>query len=141
MAQLHFSMLTIIAIAVILIQPEPSFGLGINCDGSIECNLAPPLVTTGGSYLSKLAAQVCSMNPLTQYSPGQHITSGCFDDGGGIAVFTQKTTQNLYGVFACTLLNTLIQHGCKTCGSVPFDVYTTNDVNNGEITVNYVNSC
>lgn len=130
MPHLYISILTI-AIVGILIQP--SYGLGINCRGSILCDFPPAL--DSGTYLQIITDQVCGLDGNTVFSPGQHMAASCIDSGGGFAAFTQNTDQPFYAVMACNLLHVLQDHGCKTCGSVPFDVSGANDVNNGELTV------
>lgn len=129
----------IIVLVVILIRPEGSFGLGINCRGSIECAIGPGI---GAKVLERLSNAACEINGGNQFWPGQHITQGCFENGGGgIAVFTQRTDRVVTAEYVCRMLRVLRDHGCGTCGSIPFDYESTNDVNNGEITVNYVNDC
>ncbi|ORX79203.1 killer toxin [Basidiobolus meristosporus CBS 931.73] len=122
--------ITAILSMVLLTQVD---ALGINCRGSSEC------ATTGNS-LNQLVAKVCSLPGGNIYGPGVRIATNCHILGG-IAAFTQKTGSSISASKACSLLHELQNHGCNVCGSVPLGYPGDNDVNHGELTVNYVGNC
>lgn len=51
--------------------------------------------------------------------------------------FSQKIS-GAWGGDIATVARSLSHHGCNACGSVPLDFPDTNDVNNGELTFNFV---
>lgn len=130
MSQLFFLIVLVVAI---LLHPENSLALGINCRGSIMCK-------TVRSDLNTIIDRVCSVQNQV-YEPGQHIGEDCDAFEGGLAAFTAKTESSITSNQACSLLSQLRDHGCGVCGSIPIDYPRTNNVNNGELTVNYVTVC
>jgi hypothetical protein len=51
---------------------------------------------------------ICNMDPSTTFSNGQHIACEA-----GICAFLQNVGA------LCTLAQDIVNHGCKSCGSVP----------------------
>ena len=111
-----------------------SNGLGINCRGSSSC-------AGSSGTLAGLTAEICNHNPQSDTKgPGDHFAqSACGEYEGGKAVFVQSTSQTLSFGQVCGLLRQLEAHGCKGCGSIPIN--PGNNVDDGQVTVNYVESC
>jgi hypothetical protein len=107
---------------------------GINCHGGANCDTAPdnPSLTTIRDLIN-------GANDGRIYTSGQQIA--CADEdffSGAICAFLQDGAAE-YGYQIKALAQQLVDHGCSTCGSTPVD---GNDVNNGMLTVNWVqNSC
>ncbi|OTA56409.1 killer toxin [Hypoxylon sp. EC38] len=106
--------------------------LGINCRGSSNC---------AGTICSIFDIQniINGKSDTAMFSPGEHIA--CCGDidgtGPGLCAFTQSTSRSISGSEAKGLIAGLIAHGCKKCGSIPFQ---NNDVAQGELTVNFVSN-
>ncbi|EFX06550.1 killer toxin, kp4 [Grosmannia clavigera kw1407] len=101
--------------------------LGINCRGSGFCSLG------ASGNLINLKALVDEISPRNRhYSTGEQIACS-----GDICAFFQKGASGS-AEEASALLQKLRNHGCKKCGSVPTG--SGNNVDNGELTVNYVSS-
>ncbi|KAK7056931.1 hypothetical protein VNI00_002649 [Paramarasmius palmivorus] len=99
--------------------------LGINCRGSSQCSQA-------GSTLGQLANLMNGIDDNRQYGDGTQIA--CLSH---LCAFFQRTGTNNSGATAKRLVQGLVNHGCGKCGSNPTD---GGNVDNGELTVNYVNS-
>ncbi|TFK27852.1 killer toxin [Coprinopsis marcescibilis] len=118
---------TIVSSALLLASSASA--LGINCRGSSNC--AGTLCN-----LSQLISQAAQLPDNNQYFPGQHIVCcGTSGSPGGLCAFTQNTSQNISGRRVKELLQGLSNHGCGKCGSNPFE---RNDVQFGQLTVNFV---
>lgn len=127
-----YSVFLKIVVIGILLYPGTISGLGINCRGSRSCSLL--------YSLNVIADKICNQIPKTNlFSPGQRIATDC-KALNGIAAFTQNTDKRLSGEQLCVLIRRLQDHKCRVCGSVPFDE-SKNDVNLGQLTVNYVGTC
>jgi hypothetical protein len=102
---------------------------GTNCEGNSNC--AGTLCNLGD-----LQNQINQIDPATLFSPGQHIAC-CGDPGAssGICAFTQITSMQVDASSVQALIQGLIDHGCKKCGSLPFQ---DNNDKTGELTVNWV---
>lgn len=134
MAQINYSLL-IVGLVGILLYSEESHGLGINCRGGPSC----PLYI---GYLSDVTNSACNLPSSQQFGPGQHIAKYCNEGNVGIAAFTQKTKNSISAGEACQLLQVLLNdHKCTACGSIPLGYPGTNNVNQGELTVNNVKNC
>ncbi|MCJ1350775.1 MAG: hypothetical protein MMC33_000756 [Icmadophila ericetorum] len=83
------------------------------------------------SKLQQLQSKVGSLNGGNVYSSGQHIA--CVNN---ICAFYPNVASGTAGN-AATYLQNLLNHGCKKCGSDPID---GNNVNNGELTANWVSN-
>uniref|UniRef100_A0A914Q8D3 Killer toxin Kp4 domain-containing protein n=1 Tax=Panagrolaimus davidi TaxID=227884 RepID=A0A914Q8D3_9BILA len=75
------------------------------------------------------------------YNSGENIV--CYKSGedivaSGFCLFLQDTKGSVKGGKIFELLNHLLEHGCKGCGSVPVDFPGSNDPGNGILTMNYV---
>lgn len=81
---------------------------------------------------------VCGLPPTKEFGPGQQMATNC-GGSGGFVPFTQNTEDNITAGKACDLLKRLQQHGCTGCGSIPIDL--SDDVKNGQLTVNFVSKC
>ncbi|KAH8900660.1 killer toxin [Thozetella sp. PMI_491] len=104
--------------------------LGINCRGNGLC--AGTLCT-----IFDIQNMINNAKDTAQFAPGEHIAC-CGDQDGvgpGICAFTQKTSRSISGTEAKGLIAGLVSHGCKKCGSIPFQ---DNNVDLGELTINYV---
>lgn len=105
-------------------------GLGINCRGSALC-------ANRGLAMVELRDAVNNDNdPNRQFNNGQQIA--CTDNN--ICAFVQNFGGQVSESQIGTLLGNLVDHGCKTCGSVPLGFPNSNDVSQGELTVNFVSS-
>ncbi|KAF2671852.1 hypothetical protein BT63DRAFT_452356 [Microthyrium microscopicum] len=144
----------------------PISSLGINCRGSGVCPLATLFAgsqNAGQDIIQGLLnmLQHTTLPDSTTYSNGEHIACvsntipitlsigppfiqvqlGGGIPAGGICMFAQ----NLSGGKALslgdikTLAEDIVQHGCKTCGSVPITFPDNENVDDvGELTVNFV---
>lgn len=109
--------------------------LGINCRGSAQCNLSPAIPDAA---LDEILGYANSLDPNRWYENGNHII--CVNKGStfdGVCVFLQDT-QGEHGYQIKPLLQSLRDHGCKACGSVPVVFPSSNDPSSGILTVNYV---
>ena len=106
------------------------YGTGINCDGSSSCGFAPS-GTTG-----KLANLLSGVNPSRWYSNGEQI--GCSGNSAApVCAFLQKSG----GASGATIkqqAHYIPDHGCGKCGSVPLNYPQGNNVEDGELTFNFV---
>ncbi|KAF2121050.1 killer toxin Kp4/SMK [Lophiotrema nucula] len=113
--------------------------LGINCRGSIQCGDC--------SNIGRIASLVYHIADDAQYGNNQQIAcSGCFwwQSTFALCIFPQNIgDRKISGKLIKDKLGALIAHNCYTCGSIPTeDNVPDNNVNNGELTVNYVlNGC
>ncbi|KAK3313484.1 Kp4-domain-containing protein [Apodospora peruviana] len=104
--------------------------LGINCEGSGGC------VAFGMGDELQSFKDVASQIPNRQYQNGEHIA--CND---GFCLFLQGTGFGAPGSSIPPLIDALLNHNCKTCGSVPiFFPQGSNDPSAGILTSNFVNS-
>ncbi|KAL4908780.1 killer toxin [Aspergillus multicolor] len=121
-------------LAVALSQTTPTLSLGINCRGSSNC--AAPDVPS----LLDLVALIDQINPSRWYNNGQQIA--CLNENLDMGAFC-AFLQNSGGAPASsiiTLAQELRDHGCGVCGSVPLFYPNDNNVDDGELTVNFVSS-
>ncbi|EPE04134.1 killer kp4 [Ophiostoma piceae UAMH 11346] len=115
---MHFA--TIAAVSALTGQ---TFALGINCRGSGLCGRA-------GGDLVGVKAIVDGIQPRDRnYGSGQHIACA-----GNLCAFFQNSASGTADRVS-GLLQQLYDHSCEVCGSVPTN---GNNVNAGELTVNYV---
>ncbi|MCJ1345098.1 hypothetical protein MMC31_003303 [Peltigera leucophlebia] len=138
--------------------------LGINCRGSGFCPRATWSNSAPGSITQILrdAVWASDKDPSTVYNSGDHIicvgsnqaitfTGGTTQKGvtgsfslsgniheGGICLFPQGASLTLAQIRPLT--DAVLEHGCKTCGSVPvhFADQGSNDPKWGILTFNYV---
>ncbi|KAK5990862.1 KP4 killer toxin [Cladobotryum mycophilum] len=105
-----------------------SSALGINCRGSGFC----PSDNASGNLIN-LKVLVDSIQPRDRsYGTGQQLACT-----GSICAFYQNTGSGTAGQ-ASDLLQQLLDHGCKKCGSAPTN--PGNDVSKGQLTVNVVSN-
>jgi hypothetical protein len=123
--------------------------LGINCRGSVICdsftNTNNPDLSAAESLRREITAHVSDSR---WYQNGQKIV--CIDQGGGGQKFGGAFRHSLCAFLKRTggypgneikvLAQRIVEHGCKTCGSVPvFFDQGDNDLNShGELTFDYV---
>lgn len=74
------------------------------------------------------------MSDSKVFARGEKIAC-CVQWPGFICAFTQDTDRRIDGRKAKQLFKGIVEHGCKKCGSNPFQ---DNDVKKGQLTVNYV---
>ncbi|ATY60061.1 Killer toxin, Kp4 [Cordyceps militaris CM01] len=101
-------------------------GLGINCRGSGFC----PSDGAAGNLINLKAIVDGIADRGRGYATGQQIACT-----GSLCAFFQNGASGTAGQ-ASALLQQLLDHGCKKCGSVP--TQPGNDVSRGELTVNIV---
>lgn len=122
-------------VSLIAISPMGVTALGINCRGSISCGEFGP-----GNALAIIREKVKNLPATATYVEGQQIAAVNVGDGSCFAAFYQKTGGRQFSQYnTWWYLNALYDHGCRKCGSIPTD--SGNNVNNGELTVNYVSVC
>ncbi|KAH6878775.1 killer toxin Kp4/SMK [Alternaria rosae] len=116
--------------------------LGINCRGSALCSLPSCTVS-----LATIKKYVDTLDDKEEWGNGDQIVCnlcpGCSPlsaNCAGICAFPQKlkTDEKVNGSLIKSKINDLVNHKCGRCGSCP--TKPGNDVNTGEITVNYVTS-
>ncbi|KAL6918639.1 hypothetical protein FSST1_010134 [Fusarium sambucinum] len=108
--------------------------LGINCRGSSSCGVGSIFHTPNGDL--KDVRDAVASGEEGNFGNGDHIACipyafgqlCAFYQGIGGRFFTKEQS--------VTFLDQLRQHGCSKRGSIPVD--SGNDVNNGQLTVNYV---
>lgn len=153
---------------VIVVFIQTASSLGINCRGSGVCPLATFFAgaqNKGTAIIEGLRDGLdrTTLPVSTTYSNGQHIvcvgsdlpisisiapedspvsvTLGGGIPIGGICAFLQSlpSGKTLTLGQIKTLTDDIIQHGCKTCGSVPITYPNNQDVDSvGELTYNFV---
>ncbi|KAF4947655.1 hypothetical protein FSARC_13916 [Fusarium sarcochroum] len=100
---------------------------GINCEGSSSC-------LDQGGFLNPLADYITDningVDPNYWYANGEQIACKAH-----ICAFLQKTEGGAPGSWVRDAVLAIKRHGCSACGSYPF---FDNDVDKGELTVNYV---
>ncbi|MCJ1463958.1 hypothetical protein MMC07_002568 [Pseudocyphellaria aurata] len=143
-----------------------SFGFVTRCHGSVICNLAAWSNDTPESIVEILrdAVWASTKDNSTVYNSGDHIicvganqpitigagagykgVSGTFSlsgdiPEGGICLFPQGSALTLGQIRPLT--NSVLEHGCSTCGSVPIHYVDqgSNDPGAGLLTFNYVHN-
>ncbi|KAI4284516.1 MAG: hypothetical protein L6R38_001339 [Xanthoria sp. 2 TBL-2021] len=109
--------------------------LGINCQGSSECYRGK------GTAASRLNSYIQAGPDNRWFNNKQQIA--CVDAStdinhqSAICAYLQNTggapLKNIKG-----LAPRILEHGCKNCGSVPYFYPADNNVDNGELTFNFV---
>ncbi|RSM08217.1 hypothetical protein CDV31_008225 [Fusarium ambrosium] len=102
---------------------------GINCDGSALCGDQKGFLDKVSDFITD---NINGVDPNYHFSNGERIACA-----GHICAFLQKTSNGASGQEVRNAILRLKNHGCKGCGSAPF---IDNDVDKGELTVNYVTS-
>ena len=102
---------------------------GINCEGSALCGDQKGFLVKVSNLITD---NINGVDPNYHFSNGEHIACS-----GHICAFLQKTSGGASGQQVRDAIVKLLNHGCKGCGSVPF---IDNDVDKGELTVNYVST-
>ncbi|KAJ7478407.1 killer toxin [Mycena latifolia] len=117
--------LPFISLAVVLATTSKVAATGINCDGSGLC---------GPKVATQLVSDILTMSDSTWVNNGQHIACE-----GDICAFLQNTGgapgSNIKG-----LAHFITEHGCESCGSVPYFYPSDNNVADGELTFNAVSN-
>ncbi|KAI9802869.1 MAG: hypothetical protein M1833_001468 [Piccolia ochrophora] len=106
----------------------PVQSLGVNCEGSLECDARRD--TT--QYIKDALVSFDGAQP---FEGGEQLACKRIA-GGGVCAFFQNTNRGTANQ-ALDLIDRLISHGCHGCGSQPTDP-SGNDVSHGELTVNFV---
>ncbi|KAK3313374.1 Kp4-domain-containing protein [Apodospora peruviana] len=100
--------------------------LGINCRGSSFCGCA-----LGGAGAAERLQSLHFQN-------GEHIACTQSAGSSGFWAFLQATNRDVNGAAIRSLINYIVGHNCRTCGSVPIDYPGSNDPKNGILAINYV---
>lgn len=117
-----------VLVATLLAVSSSTWALGINCQGSSKCNGAPK--DTLQQIYNLIENQI---DPNFFFPDGRQIACS-----SSICAFLQKS-QGASGSLIRTILDDLKNHNCKVCGSVPTLFRNgTNDINFGELTLNFV---
>ncbi|KAL6691475.1 killer toxin [Trichoderma pleuroticola] len=107
---------------------------GINCNGNSLCGGV-------GGRSTDILNYVQGINTGRTYQNGEHIA--CWESalGTGICAFLQGTG-GITGDLIKVLVQDIVNHGCRVCGSVPvfFNSGDNNSNDHGELTINYVGS-
>ncbi|KZW01562.1 killer toxin, kp4 [Exidia glandulosa HHB12029] len=119
--------LSSVFIATLLAAPS-TWALGINCKGSSKCGDQPK--DTLQRIYDLIETQI---DPNFFFPDGRQIACA-----NSVCAFLQKS-QGASGQVVKDILDDLKNHSCQVCGSVP-TLYRngTNDVNKGELTLNFV---
>jgi hypothetical protein len=125
------SLLTYVALVSVAIAPMVQ-GLGINCRGSNYC--------IDNSEKNQYEAQTLRwfLNAIDSgrwYNNGEHIAC----TPANICAFLQNT-DGTTGDWIKGLAHFIPDHGCTVCGSVPYYYPSDNNVNDGQLTFNYVSN-
>jgi hypothetical protein len=135
-------------IPVIFLQLIPAAAaLGINCRGSSIC--------TQGSFVvaDNLTTYISSIDQGRWYKNGEHIaceisvfeTEAIGDTPATTDIYCfcafLQNTRGAWGSDILRLAHYIPDHGCNTCGSVPYFYPSDNNVRHGELTYNYASSC
>ncbi|KAJ5649517.1 killer toxin [Penicillium longicatenatum] len=113
-----------------LTSTAEALALGINCRGSSNCGApdAPELID--------------QIDPSRWYDNGEQIA--CQNealDEGAVCAFLQNSG-GAPASSIITLARELEDHGCGVCGSIPLFYPNDNNVDDGELTINFVSgSC
>ncbi|CAG8238419.1 unnamed protein product [Penicillium salamii] len=135
----HSSLIDFVVLALSL-TGSATAALGINCRGSANCN------TFGDNQMAiQLTRAIEGIDTNRWYNNGEHIA--CIGSGagitgnGGFCAFLQGTGGTNGGKIK-ELAHYIPEHGCRTCGSVPYFYPGDNNVDHGQLTYNYVsNAC
>ena len=122
---------------------------GINCDGSGWCTTFRGETTNtcnDGDTMQRLKCFIDGADPNKQFHDGQHIAGlrAAHDNinvGSAVFVFPQKSNQvnGIVGWKLGTLMEDLVDYGCRACGSVPQGYsWGSNSPKDGILTVNYI---
>lgn len=133
-----------LALLLLAASSSPVQSLGVNCRGSGLCTPVINGPVTGNEakvltdWIQGIEAEgyqpvVIDSNRI--YKNGEQIA--CYQRSS-ICAFLQKTANGVSGANVRKLAKYIPDHGCKVCGSVQTDFPNSNDVNNGELTFNYV---
>ncbi|KAI1076595.1 killer toxin, Kp4/SMK-like protein, core [Whalleya microplaca] len=117
-----------ITILVVALGTTEVAALGINCRGSGNCSTA-----CIRHALSEINTGVQYLPDGNNYPNGQHIACT-----GNCCAYLQNIAGTKTGRQVKTYVQSLLAHGCDRCGSVPTE--DGNNVNTGELTVNWVPS-
>ncbi|KAI0204136.1 killer toxin, Kp4/SMK-like protein, core [Astrocystis sublimbata] len=116
------------AIAALIAASTPfATALGINCRGSGGCSSCP------AHTLSEINTKVQGISNGNVFGNGQHIACS-----GHCCAFLQNISGTKNGGQIKGYVQQLLSHGCGKCGSVPTE--PGNNVNTGQLTVNYVSN-
>ncbi|KAK7408549.1 hypothetical protein QQX98_009310 [Neonectria punicea] len=110
---------------------------GINCQGNSGCGLAKTEIPRMANILNGDGASQ-GIADDRWYKNGEHIYCGMNTDSWSCA-FLQKSG-GAPGKSIKKLIRALADHNCVHCGSVPLFFPQDNNVENGELTVNIINS-
>ncbi|KAI1392624.1 killer toxin, Kp4/SMK-like protein, core [Hypoxylon trugodes] len=98
---------------------------GINCQGSALCSTCP------AHTLSEINTSIQGLSDTQTFPNGAHIACS-----GHCCAFLQNVQGTKTGAQIKGFVGDLLAHGCGKCGSDPTE--PGNNVNTGELTVNYV---
>jgi len=127
---------TRLAVSVsILLAAIGTQALGINCRGSAFCDKALN-GAVNGYEADTLTQFINGIDENRWYNNGEQIA--CFEPSH-ICAFLQNTGGS-WGKNIKGLAHYIKDHGCKTCGSVPYFYPGNNNVDDGMLTYNYVRS-
>jgi Kp4 len=118
--------------ASLLLAAAGTQALGINCRGSALCNSSLN-GAINGYEADTLTQWINGIDPNRWYNDGEQIA--CFVPSH-ICAFLQKT-DGAWGSNIKGLAHYIPDHGCKSCGSVPYFYPGDNNVDDGMLTYNY----
>lgn len=130
---------TLATLVAVLSLASPFFALGINCRGGAGCPIAH------GGAAQELTDHVSHIDQDRHYDTGELIaciTFGViFSYHSHICAFIQKRDGGASGGDILRLAHYIPEHGCRKCGSVPYNFPGVNNVDlGGELTFNFVSS-
>ncbi|KAF4335778.1 TOX4 [Fusarium beomiforme] len=107
---------------------------GINCHGSSTCGVGGIGHTPDASL--KDVRDAVAAGEEGNFANGDHVACVPFATGNLCAFYQNIGSRTFTKEQSVALLDTLVDHGCQHCGSIPTD--PGNNVANGELTVNFV---
>ncbi|KAF7302907.1 Killer toxin, Kp4/SMK-like, core [Mycena kentingensis (nom. inval.)] len=121
----NYNMLSSHIMPFVLLAPRLAAAFGINCQGSFKCGEQP-------SDTSRLLVEcINTIDSGWMYPNGRHICCRL-----NVCAFLQGESEARSGGDIKGLAPKIVEHGCKSCGSVP--TRPGNNVAYGELTFNYV---
>jgi hypothetical protein len=138
-------LLAILGTICLSLLASKTAALGINCRGSFQC-----VFLTDNPAQSVVGFITGGIDQNTTFNDGELIAcsgficaflqgTGGLDGAAVLALAPQITGRSSLSRYLFSSDST--GHGCNQCGSVPIGFPTTNDVANGQLTINAVGGC
>jgi len=126
---MRFSTKVVASAAALFYLIGNAVATGINCEGSTKCgNPSTELLEDMTYVVSNNLDQSRFYNNGEQIICSNNVCAYCQKSGGAP------------GSSIVSLMELLLAHGCDVCGSIPLFYPSDNNVDNGELTVDYASS-